>query len=197
MRNFINIAFGVIVTLMYCSQESFGQNSGFGIKGGINISNQKISGQGISITPDANIKPHFGIFYNTMVSEALAIQSEVLYSSQSTGKLDLGFGKDGITYNYLNIPMMLKYYPTGSLNLHAGPQLGILLSGDEYNGVSVIDEANKVELSFGFGLEIYLTQSLGLSGRYVLGMSDVYEEEGDAHQKNRNIQFSLLFAFQK
>lgn len=194
MKDPIKFLFPLILTFCFGSTVLYGQQSGFGIKGGINLSNQKLSAQDISITPDVMVKPHFGVFYNTMISDQFSIQNEILYSSQSTGKLDLGFGDEGLTYNYLNLPIIFKYYPTEILNLHAGPQVGILLGGDEFNGVSVTDEANKLEFGFAFGTEIYLTETLGLSARYVFGLTDIYDSDGSDHQKNRNIQFSLLVA---
>lgn len=128
-----------------------------------------------------------------MIDGHFAIQKNAVFFAKFW-KAGLGFGSKGLTYNYLNTPIIFKYYPTALVNLHTGPQIGILIGGDALNGVSIIDDANQLEVGFAFGTEVYLTETVSLSARYVLGVSDIYDAEGDDHHKNRNIQSQLLFA---
>jgi hypothetical protein len=66
---------------------------------------------------------NFGFYSEIPLNEKFSFQPELMYSIQ-------GFSVDNnITrLNYLNIPLMGKYYVTKKLSLEAGPQVGFLLS---------------------------------------------------------------------
>src|SRR6187402_3045285 len=112
-----------------CSSGLYAQGLDFGVKAGVNIANQKITGD---YEPDtkAKIGVHGGVFVTWMFSEKLGLQPELLFSAQgSKDKSDL-YDYSIIT-NYVNIPVLLRYNVTDMISVHAGPQFGILVSAKE------------------------------------------------------------------
>src|SRR5258706_5729227 len=101
----------------------------FGVKGGLNVSGLALSGEGkLSGARYNNLKSFHAGAYALLRFGKLGIQPEIVYSKQgqiynissnSNLRTDLA---------YINIPIMIKYYLTGGLNIQAGPQFGILAS---------------------------------------------------------------------
>ncbi len=79
-----------------------------------------------------------GVVAEIMVSDMFAVQPELIYSSQGSDyeESDEGFDFSGtVKLDYLNIPVMAKYYVAEGFSVEAGPQVGFLLSAkDEYDG---------------------------------------------------------------
>ena len=101
-----------------------GSRIDLGIKVGLNYVN--VSGiddfnqrQGISA----------GLFAGARLGDKLGFQIDALYSQQGA-EVDQSISQVISEFNldYISIPIVLKYYLTESVNIHAGPQLGILLN---------------------------------------------------------------------
>ncbi len=100
----------------------------FGAKAGVNFSD--ITGDDVdSFTGRTAF--HVGVVAEIMISDMFSVQPELLYSAQGS---DWEEDFEGDTFSgegpidYLNIPIMAKYYVVEGLSLEAGPQIGILLS---------------------------------------------------------------------
>ncbi len=171
-----------------------GQDNYIGIKGGINFVTQNFSGGSGSTTPDRAIKPHFGIVYNAMVSDVLAIQPELQYSGHGFKPVD-GSAIDDIDFNYIALPVMLKYYFNRSVNIHGGPELSFLIGGTEVNGVSITDETTSTNLALAIGLEVMASTNVGFVGRYVGGVVDIDNVSSEIDQTTNNLQLSVLITF--
>ncbi len=186
MKKLIIIALGVICFSYIQAQVSFG------IKGGLNLASQSVSGSGISL--DEKLKPgiHFGVYSTIMFSEHLGLQPELLYSIQGT-KFDAQ-DDASFNFNYVNVPILLRYDINKFINIHAGPQLGILTSAKSDDGTNeedVKDYIKSADVAAAFGLGVDLPFGLNFSLRYNLGLLDVESEEDDFEIKNRNIQISV------
>ena len=98
----------------------------FGIKGGLNLSNLTNFDKSFEDELESeSIRTSFHIgFYNEFkVTDRFSIQPEILYSSQ--GVNNEANGIDGkVQLDYINIPVMLKFYLADSFYLEAGPQIG-------------------------------------------------------------------------
>ncbi len=136
-----------------------------------------------------------------MFTEKLGLQPEVLFSMQ-------GSKQDGYDYkvitNYVNIPVLLRYDITDMFSVHAGPQFGVLLSADaEYSGGSQdIKEYYKgTDIGIAIGAEADdLPLNLGVGVRYILGLTNVAEEDIDfeeASVKSGVIQIYVKFRLKK
>lgn len=175
---------------------SYGQGNYFALKGGVNLVTQRFSGDGVgtSSSPDRALKPHFGILYNAMLSDVLAIQPELHYSGHGFEPVDNPV-VDKIDFNYIALPVMLKYYFNSTVNIHGGPELSYLIGGTEVNGQSITDETTDANLALAIGLEIFLFPNVGLSGRYVGGITDIDTVSDLIDQKTNNLQFSVVLSF--
>jgi len=165
------------------------QDIEFGIKGGLNfssISGDNTSELDIGITTDFN----FGVFAEIPISEKFSFQPELMYSGQGYA----GKGADEIVVlNYLNMPLMGKYYVTKGLSLEVGPQIGLLLSAKN-KSVDVKDYYNDLDFGVNFGLGYKLNNGLNFGVRYNLGLSDINNIDNSSN-KNKNGVFQVSIGY--
>ncbi|MHC0442285.1 porin family protein [Flavobacterium sp. 3-210] len=174
------------------------QDTRFGIKGGLNISN--VVGGEVENTKSL-VGFHVGGFAEIHVVEKFFIQPELLYSAQGT-KVDGPFGSDGdVKLNYLNIPVLAKYYIIDKkFNVEAGPQLGILLSA-KAEGEDIKDFTRSVDFGFNIGAGYSFTDNFSVGLRYTIGLSPLSDEDVDNADdyydsaKNSNLALSLAYKF--
>lgn len=140
------------------------QKTRFGVKGGLNIAT--IGGADES---KALIGFQLGGFAEINVWKKFFIQPELLFSAQGA-KFEYDDARDfKINLNYINIPVLAKYYITKEFNVEAGPQLGFLVSSKN------ISNENSVDLGFNLGAGYNFTDNISVGIRYTVGLSDVYE----------------------
>ncbi|PKV51224.1 outer membrane protein with beta-barrel domain [Aquimarina sp. MAR_2010_214] len=179
------------------------ENIRFGAKAGLNIAN--IAGDAVNgISSRTGF--HLGAVVEIPISEKFAFQPEVLYSAQGYTMDETVFGIriEGTTkLDYINIPLIAKYYVVKGLSIQAGPQVGFLVSAKgEVKTAGIereedIDDFYKsVDLGLGFGAGYQLDMGLFFDARYNLGLSDINDVDGD-DDKNQNavIQFSVGYKF--
>lgn len=167
---------------------------------------------------------HVGALVEIPISEKFAVQPELLYSSQGAKEeySSIPFGGFGIKYenklklDYINIPIMAKYYVTDGLSIEAGPQFGILISAKaegeatelQQGGVESFDQDVKdsfksLDIGFGLGAAYRLNNNIFFSARYILGIRDIAEDveyNGNIEvktfkQHNNVIQLSAGYSF--
>lgn len=176
--------------------------SGFvvGSKVGLNVTNISNS--------DGNNKAsiHLGAFANTRLVEKLKLQVELLYSRQGYAdkwRTDEGKVKAKCRVNYLNLPVMARYYVCKGLSVDLGPQFGFALNARakmKMGSTTVKEKAqglNTFDVSFGIGLSYELDEKVYVSTRYTLGMTNVFDKDiVGSNDKNRVFQFSVGYMFQ-
>jgi len=180
------------------------QNIRFGAKAGVNLAS--INGDE---TDDFDMRTsfHVGAVVEIPLSDKFSVQPELLYSSQGAksefSELDVT-GDYKFKLDYLNVPIMMKYYVTEGLSLEAGPQIGILLAANTELEVGDVSEEEDVkefmkDIDFGlnFGAGYQLENGLNFSARYNLGLSNIIdvEESDDSKIHNGVIQVSVGFFF--
>lgn len=190
--------------------------SGFGIRGGANMSN--LSGD---LDNEDNFENkwgfHGGITYNIgIVDNFFSIQPELLYSQKGFKNADTEFEAGGFTYkrtgkvnyNYLDLPVMAKI-KAGPLYFEAGPQASYLVGVNNetktyLNGElqsTSRDEKDKdglkeFEFGYGAGVGFALGNSVNLGVRYNGSISDFVDEDvnfdGDiTNARHSTIMFTL------
>ena len=157
---------------------------GIGLKGGLNFAS--LSGVSSASTAYSNSTGYHAGAYFLFKFTKVGIQPEIIFSKQGhtfkTGGTDYSSNID-----YINIPIMLKLYLAGGLNLQAGPQFGFLASakGDVINASGGITKAQDLktfvkstDVSVGVGLGWDLPFGLNLAARYNIGLSDINKYTG-------------------
>ncbi len=169
------------------------QETKFGLKAGLNISNWGGDAEGTSSKTDVQA----GAFVEIKTSDKMAIQPELVYSSLGT-KVDFDGTTVTISTNYLVIPVMLKYFAAEKFTLEAGPQIGFLLSAKaKANGNSgdIKSEFNSTDFGINLGAGYDISEKVNLSLRYTAGLSNILKDSGSDKVNNTNIAFALGFKF--
>ncbi len=165
------------------------QETKFGIKAGLNMAN--LSGD----IENTSMKPafHVGAFAEIKISDKFAVQPEVLYSAQGA-KVDGG----NYAFNYLNVPVMAKFFATEKFSIEAGPQIGFLMSAkgnpDEGDSIDVKEFLTSTDFGLNLGLGYDFTENFSAGLRYNFGLSNISEEDnGDI--KNNVLSVSVGYKF--
>jgi len=175
------------------------QDVNFGAKAGANFAT--ISSDNFD-SFDSRTAFHLGFVAEIMINDTFAFQPELLYSSQGSDYSEVDL-EGSIKLDYLNIPLMAKYYVGEGFSLEAGPQVGLLLSATdegEFEGGSYDDDIKDfvkgIDIGVNFGVGYKLESGLNFGARYNLGLSDVNDdyEEGGTY-KNSVIQAYVGFFF--
>lgn len=209
--------FAAVTVISFSAAQS--QELRLGAKAGVNFAS--IGGDG-SDDFDGRTSFHLGALVEIPISDKFSVQPEILYSSQGVqaDESDTFMGQT-ISYeykrklDYINIPIMAKYYVIEGLSIEAGPQFGILvsakdeleISGGDNSGSSdedIKEYLNTLDIGFGLGAAYRLNNGIFFSARYVLGITDIIKDQdsdfGDGDfekfkQHNNVIQLSLGYSF--
>ncbi|MDQ1167308.1 porin family protein [Flavobacterium sp. SORGH_AS_0622] len=173
------------------------QQTRFGVKGGLNLST--VVGGDVENTKTF-VGFHVGGFAEINIVEKFFIQPELLFSAQGT-KVDGPFEDGDIKLNYLNIPVLAKYYIVDKkFSVEAGPQLGVLLSA-KAEDTDIKDFTRSVDFGFNLGAGYNFTDNLSVGVRYTIGLSPLSDEDVDNADdyydsaKNSNFALSLAYKF--
>lgn len=141
---------------------------------------------------------HIGIYGESFLTKATALQIELLYSQQGY-KLKDNSGTFTQKLDYINVPLLFKVYPNKNFFLETGPQVGLSISHKEefdssfdlFNSSKVYDPDN-FDWGVNFGGGFTTNSGISFGVRYLLGLGSVYNQ---GSPKNRLWQFSLGFDF--
>ncbi|WP_313375990.1 porin family protein [Chishuiella sp.] len=194
----------------------------FGLKSAANMSSY--NGKDISKT-DYAVGFTAGVYANFPVTQSFSIQPEVNFArlvgkaekDQYVYNLDgstLSKNKNFTTLDYIQVPVMFKYYVAGSrFNIEAGPQVGFLVYGSNKNVQSTFANGtvtnntermnikNRVEnFDFGvnYGVGYNLTDHINLNARYYMGLTKTFkadEGEKQLNIKNNSFSFGVGYSF--
>jgi len=157
-----------------------------GLKAGANFANTNVD--------DANsITSFHGGAYGLIKLANIGIQPELLFSKQGSefsggGEVDL---------SYVNVPVMLKFYFPGGINLQAGPQFGILTKAENEDGDDLKDSLKGSDISVGVGAGWDAPFGLQANVRYIFGISDINDVAGNDEVKNNTFQVSIGYSLFK
>lgn len=179
----------------------------FGIKGGMNVS---------SLSKDASLEDqgskigfNAGVFATIPVATSFNIQPEVLYT-QYGDKYDqvvLGNRYSRSRHlDYIAVPVMFQYNFVPNFYVEAGPEFGFLVSAknkvkNETNNDTLTetgnykDDLNTFNFGLGIGAGYYFTDNIGITARYVAGLSDIAKDRPNGSDAIRNNVFQVGLAF--
>ena len=180
----------IVLCLLIASISVSAQGLDFGIKAGVNFAN----------LPDATSAENRtgftgGIFAGVKFNDKVGIQADLLYSQQGAE-----FDTDKIDLNYVNVPVVLKYFLIQGLNIQAGPQFGFVVDDNVRNVTQNIADSESFDLTGIIGVGYDLPLGLKLEGRYNFGLTDATSEnvnidQGSLESKNSVITLSVGYSF--
>lgn len=188
-----------------------------GVKAGLNIASLTFDENELESSQKTGFTA--GIMAEIPLAKNFSVQPELLYSQQgikfSYSDIDVTNSnyKSTISLNYLNIPVMLKYYVLKGLSLQAGPQIGILLKSnnkyqdnflgyDNHENYNLSDYTNAFDTSVNLGLGYQFKNKFYVDLRYNISYSDVFKEANsngnyviNSDMRNRVFQITLGYFF--
>jgi hypothetical protein len=165
----------------------------FGAKGGLNLAD--ITGD----ESDNKMKTafHAGVYSEVFFDYFLMMQAELLLSYQGHAPFDDSNFSSSLNLWYINLPIMARYNLGYNFNVHAGIQLGFLMSAKaKYNDPAFEDfdvkdqiKALDFGIPVGVGYELW-DRKLNATLRYIIPISNISEDAAFT-RKNSVLQVSL------
>lgn len=161
-----------------------------GFKAGLNVSNFMSD----DIEEDMAIRTsiHIGFLAEVIISDKASFQPELLYSGQ--GYVGEATKKK---FNYINVPLLLKYYVAENISIEAGPQVGFLISSIERgnDGNADFEDQNLIDFGVNVGLGYELPSGIFFQGRYNLGLTNINGSDGADTFKYSNSVFQISVGY--
>ena len=199
--------FMALVCMVLASGAAMAQKTfTFGPKIGIDYTHQL----GKNINDESALNYQVGAFMEYRLNNKFAIAPEVVFATNARPKMEWvdGFYHDPAidvttTYqrNYINIPVMFKYYVSPSLSIDLGPQFGFKVY-DRYTdkweerGREMKEKHSLGYRNFDFGLGLgatyNFTERFFVQVRYTLSLTTLYE---GSNARNGNAQLSIGYRF--
>jgi hypothetical protein len=193
------------------------QGVSFGVKAGVNLSDL----EGDFSNTELRASFHIGGVVEMPIGQHFIFAPELLYSSQgkkSTFEQHYGTfiinGKEESRLDYIQLPLMVRYYIVDNFSLEAGPQMGFLIAGKsefeatasgadapiggtETGSSDLMDKTAGIDYGLNLGLGYKMANGLFFQGRYNIGLANVSDFVGDKDffAQNRVIQFSVGYMF--
>ncbi len=176
MKNYINF----IIATVFCMSIAYSQGDiKFGLTGGLYNNNTDIDISAFGIFDISSIDAinetgfYIGAFVDIEATSKLHVQPELMYAK--AGDLD-----------FVNLPVLLKYYLVSKFNIQAGPQLSFSTNlNDIKSAIKDIEgvlgtnanlddvlRTTGVDLVFGVGFDI--SEKFFAQARYIIELTDRY-----------------------
>lgn len=147
---------------------------------------------------------HAGVVVDIPFADMFSVQPGLVYSAQGA-EYEASEGYDGkFKFDYLNVPIIVKFEVGEGFTLEAGPQIGFLMSAkDEYESPEesgeddIKDEVKGIDFAASIGLGYTMASGLNIGARYNIGLSDLPDSDDfDVNWKNGVFQISIGYFFQ-
>lgn len=177
----------------------------FGVKAGANMT---MMSNGMDFNPDFKMGTGFrvgglvNLRWGQRTENSLpgtgwfGLQPEIMYSMQQVGTVEKSF-----KLNIIQVPVMVKIYPTTQLSFEVGPEFSYIISslpksmtiteGDVKNDINTGD-INGLNVGIGAGVAYDLNCGLTIGARYSYGFNKMAK---NLDWKMSNIQVSLGWLF--
>jgi outer membrane immunogenic protein len=199
----------VLAAAIAVSSLTFAQQ--FGIKGGMNVSS--LSNDSSLSDQKSKIGFNAGVFADVPLSDKFTLQPELLYT-QYGAKANFYLNNQKYStsrhLDYIALPVMFQYNATPNFYLEAGPEFALNVNTkdkvkNETTGQTLAesdtyrDSINKFNLGIGLGAGYYFTPNVGITARYVAGLTEIAKDKasGSSSTKNNVFQVGLAYKFGK
>lgn len=157
-------------------------NSGFGIKGGVNFNMLRGGDKDKILNASGNTAFHAGFYAQFPVakSDFFSIQPEALFNRQ-------GFKSDSldVKMDFIQVPFLFVFNVLDNVSVHLGPYASVLLTLQEDD--KEVGEAEKELMnSFAYGASLGAEARWSFArfgARYNLGLNDIYKDPKTINQQ--------------
>lgn len=178
--------------------DDYNSKARFGIRGGVNIARQTFEDGNL----DDNSKSKFGadvaVLFNLPVGNGFfMLQPELHWLQKGSVISDINGDDVTNTFNYLELPVLLRLNFGGSVKLFAlaGPSVGYLLGGKSGDVDIDKDFYNDIEWSGNLGLGVGIG-AFEVDVRYMAGFSDIADNNGNLGEiKNSSFGAGITLKF--
>jgi hypothetical protein len=182
---------------------SLAQDGGFGVKGGVNLADEDLSGSGAPST-SMRVAAVAGGFVTLPLGSWLALQAEGLYTMKGA-KVSVSGIDSTLQIDYLEVPLLARvrlgsgprhYYVAGGVapafRMRARAATTFSTSTEE---LDVSDQVERFDLGVAAGGGMQ-SGPLVIDARYTLGLRDIDTDKTDGSKtKNRTIAVTVGFRF--
>ncbi|SDS29170.1 Outer membrane protein beta-barrel domain-containing protein [Formosa sp. Hel1_31_208] len=169
-----------ILTLLFVAFTflSFSQETSYGVRGGLNISN-------LDFEPDATFNNQhrngfaFGGFVDLGITETFSTMIEFQYSAE-------GGKADDLRADYIQMPIMARFTLADKFTVGVGPMVSLKTWKDQ-------DAFSTFTFSGIGGIEYMINDELFVDARIHYGLSNILNEDisGDLEAQNTTFQFGF------
>ena len=209
MKKFLVLIAAAIVCMSANAQFQFGAKVGFDLT----------HFWGKDAPKGFNPNYQVGLIMEYKFSPTFAIAPEVVFAAQggkANGTVEdeaIPGISDAVTVkakgtfhtNYINVPVMLKFYATPQFSIDFGPQVGFnvyskmtasgkVSSVEAKETIDLKDATKKVDFGLGLGATYNLTDNAFVQARYTMGLTKVFDV-AESNEKNGNIQVAFGMKF--
>jgi hypothetical protein len=195
-----------LVALFLCALTTFAQTGKkkitLGIKSGINLSTFRTPAHIHYNDYDPNwekIGFVIGGSLETILNKSFDFEVNALYSAMGS-KLSGAMGEETHRFNYLSVPLLVKFKFAKNWRVMAGLQGDILFNAkrieEQPDRTSVVtDRIGHFDFAYTTGVEALLGTRFTAQLRYIHGQHDVSLWKDESTGKNQAIQFTLGYKF--
>ncbi len=147
---------------------------GYGIKAGVNYAGQSTTNKAAEYNTTNILGINAGGYVNYFLLRPFAVQAELMVSGKGSHWQD-NYDNEKDIVTYIDLPILLRYQPLNFLNIHAGPQIGLMLNAKQKDmetgiKININDYYQNFDYGFVFGAEANLPNNLNLTLRYIMGL---------------------------
>ena len=184
---------GLMILLMaVLACMSAGAQVKFGAKAGLDVTNF----WGKHTDHDIRLNYQAGLLMEYQFRPRLAVAPEVVFAAQ--GGINKGYSGNNYIFhtNYINIPVMLKYYTAPVFSIDFGPQVGFNVYSKYTHSGKVTDAkgwTNTVDFGLGMGFTGQMVGNTFIQMRYTLGLTRVFKSDDEVMEQRKNGNIQLAF----
>src|SRR5690606_27034879 len=198
----------LIITFLLFFSEADSQEFDLAVQGGLNFAG--MPGDNEAAITKTIINFHVGMTMEVSLSDTFSLQPGLIFSKQGGKNIYSEVLEEGEVINaetvvkldYLNVPVMAKYYIVENFYAIGGPYIGFLISAsykekveqtyelkvDISEDIKIIDTVFNLGLGYKFDFGGYIQKS------YMLGIRDIYTNSA-FKSKNSVCQVSIGYFF--
>ena len=204
MKKFMVLIAAAIVSVSAMAQVQFGGKVGVDMTNfwGPNVEHGMKPGYQVGLIMEYKVSPKFGIAPE-VVFAAQGGKSKAFAFDINNHGLELTSTDIKYNANYINVPVMFKFYATPEFSIDLGPQVGfnvynkVKVKGDDET-YDLKDATKPVDFGMGLGATFNITDNAFVQARYTLGLTKVFKEDyvlGENKAKNGNVQIAFGMKF--